>query len=169
MYALFNRLNPKEKKDWEKKLTTYAYEVNIACQVLLGVDKTVKKKLTGKPLGIVDSVIRAVYAGLQKVYQMLADAKKQVDQGNAPDFTGDIPFPPPLPPIPSDPNQNVSWFTIAWGTVKDMLNLLAEKSPKLAEFLPPIEAAGDELVKDLKKYFPSTKGDVFPAYPTDLQ
>ncbi len=177
-YYLFSyRLTAEEQKDWEEKLTKYAYEVSITCNILLGIDKIVKEKLSGKPLGVLDSLIQAVYAGLLKVYDMLSTAEDQVKKGQKPDFTGDIPFPPAPPPLP-EPSQAPSWFQIAWNTVEDALNLLAEKNAKIAEFLPPIEAAGDELVKDLEKYFPSTgfeagtlsfaELDGFPKRPAEI-
>ena len=149
----------------------YANINSIICEVLLGVDKLVKEKVTGKMLDIMDSSIRAIYTGLEKVYGMLKDAFNQVKAGKWPDFTNDIPFPPPPPPTPSSTGDVPSWFMISWKTVEAGLNLLAERNSKIAEFLPPIEAAGNELVKDLQYYFPPNHQhqlpdlQVFPTLP----
>jgi len=84
---------------------------------------------------------------------MLKDGYDQVKAGKAPDFTNEIPFPPPLPSPPSETSDMPSWFMLAWKAVEGGLNLLAQRSSKIAEILPPIQAAGDEMVKDLIKYF----------------
>ena len=165
LYTIYRPLTPEQQKDWEKKLTQYAYINNITCEVLLGVDKLVKEKAKGKMLGIIDSLIRAIYAGLEKVYSILKDAFDQVQAGKSPDFTNDVPFPPVPPSMPSFTGKFPSWFMIAWKTVEAGLNLLAERNSKIAEFLPPIEAAGDELVKDLQYYFPPNHQHQLP----DLQ
>ncbi|XP_065914048.1 uncharacterized protein [Dysidea avara] len=159
------KLTPEQQQDWEKKLMQYAYIVTITCDVLMGIDKIVMEKLTGKPLGIVDSTIRAVYAGLSKVYTMLQDGYKQAQAGQKPDFTNELPFPDQPSPLPANAKDFPSWFMVAWNTVKNALNLLAARNPKTAEFLPPIEAAGDELVKDLQQYFPSQDIYAMKAFP----
>ena len=157
------KLTPEQQKDWEKKLIQYAYVVSITGEILLGVDKLVKEKVTGKPLAIMDSLIRSIYVGLEQVYTMLKGGYDQVKAGKWPDFTNEVPFPPPLPPPPSSPTDTPSWFVIAWKTIEDGLNLLAQRSSKIAEFLPPIEAAGDELVKDLTHYFPPSHNHQIPT------
>ena len=137
----------------------------------MAIDKLVKEKATGKALGVMDSLIRGIYAGLEKVYSELKDAHDQVQAGKWPDFTNEVPFPPAPPPPHSSSADMPSWFMIAWKAIKDGLNLLAQKSSKIAEFLPSIEAAGDELVKDLLQYFsPSHQHQIpaltsFPAFP----
>jgi len=141
----------------------------MTCDGLNMVDKAVEAKVTGKPLGIMDSLIRATYAGLEKVFTMVQDAYNDVQQNKYPDFTGDVPFPPAPSPPSSKSADAPSWFMLSWKTVEDGLNLLATKNAKLAEFLPPIEAFGDELVKDLQQYFPSSSNipdlHAFPSLP----
>ena len=165
-----SRLTPEQQTEWKKKLTNYAYEVSIACDALNAMQKVIQGKVSGTVFKVMDASIRAVYAGLLKVYDMLNDAMSQVKKGLMPDFTGEIDFPPQPPPLPSDPSKIPSWFQIAWKTIEDSLNLLAQKNPKLAEYLPPIEAAGNELVKDLEKYFPSVEdeSEFFPVRPQVL-
>ena len=147
-------MTPQQQQDWEKKLKQYAYIITTTCDVLLGIDKLVMEKLKGKPLGIMDATIRSIYAGLAKVFTMLHEAYEQAQAGTKPDFTNELPFPDKLPVLPANPTEFPSWFTIAWKTVENTLNALATRNSKLAEFLPPVEAGGDELVKDLAKYFP---------------
>ena len=171
LYTRNRKLTPEQQKDWEKKLVEYAYIVSISGEILLGIDKLVKEKVTGKPLAVMDSLIRSIYAGLQKVYSMLKDAYDQVKAGKWPDFTSEVPFPKPLPNLPSSKSDMPNWFVLAWKTIEDALNLLAQRSSKLAEFLPAIEAAGDELVKDLTHYFPPSNEVTltsFPAFPLPI-
>ena len=121
----------------------------------MGVDKEVKEKVTDHTiLGIIDSSIRGIYAGLEKVYGILKDAYDQVQDGKWPDFTNEVPFPLPPPPPPATTSDMPSWFMLAWKSIENGLNLLAQRNSKIAEFLPPIIAAGNELVQDLMKYFP---------------
>ena len=114
-----------------------------------------------KAKGVMDSLIRSIYAGLLKIYSMLSDAYKQVQNKKYPDFTNDVPFPPAPPPIPSNPTDMPSWFMSAWEAIQGALNFLADENSKIAEILPPIEAVGNELVKDLQKYFSPSKQDQF--------
>ena len=134
------------------------------CPILLGIDKLVKEKVMNKKaLGIIDSSIRGVYAGLEKVYSMLKDAYDQVQDGKWPDFTQEVPFPPAPSPPPSSPSDMPSWFIIAWKVIENGLNFLATRNSKIAEFLPPIEAAGNELVKDLMQYFSPSHNHQIPT------
>lgn len=163
--CLCSKLTPEQKEDWEKKLRQYAYIVTITCDALVGIDKLVTEKLTEKPLGVMDSVIRGIYAGLAKVYTMLKDGHEQAQAGTKPDFSNELPFPDNPPPLPGSNTDFSSWWMIAWNIVKSGLSMLATKNSKIAEIFPPIEAAGDELVKDLEKYFPSQIGVEFPVLP----
>jgi len=133
------------------------------------VDKEVEAKVTGKALGIIDSSIRATYAGLEATFTMVKNAYTDIQNNKYPDFSGDVPFPQPPSPPPTKSADAPSWFMLSWKLVKDALNFLATKNAKLAEFLTPIEAAGDELVKDLQKYFPPSSNipdlHTFPSLP----
>jgi len=165
MYFDCRKLTPEQQQDWEKKLMQYAYIVTTTCDVLMGVDKIVMEKLTGKPLGVVDATIRAIYAGLSKIYTMIQDGYKQAQAGQKPDFTNELSFPDLPSPLPADANGFPSWFMVAWNTIKNALSLLAARNYKIAELLPPIEAAGDELAKDLQQYFPSQDFYAMKAFP----
>ena len=72
-----------------------------------------KETVTGKPLGVMDSLIRSIYAGLEKVHGELRYAYDQVQDGKWPDFTNEVPFPPAPPPPPSSTSDMPSWFMIA--------------------------------------------------------
>lgn len=151
------KLTPEQQKDWEKKLIAYANYVYITDTAVVGIIKIVQEKLrdsTAKK--VVLSSCDAVIAGMQKAYDMFKSGYEQVKKGYKPDFTKEIPFPPKPPGFPTDKDY-VSWFQLAWNIIESGLNLAAQHSSKLAEILPPLEAAGDQLVKDLKKYFGAPK------------
>ena len=92
----------------------------------------------------------------------------EVQEGNPPDFSAAIPFPPP-PPSPSS-HDNTSWFQLAWNIIRDALNVAAQKSSKLAEIIGPLDAAGNKLVEDLNKYFGAPNPRYLPeVFPTLLR
>jgi len=152
------KLIPEQQNDWEKKLKQYAYIVNITCDVLTGIDKIVTEKLSGKAKALLDSAVRAVYAGLSKLHSMLQSGYQQAQSGIKPDFS-ELPFPDPLPPLPSKADHFISWFQLAWKHVDDAMKIVAVGNSEIAELLPPIEAAGNELVKDLQEHFPSKNAE----------
>lgn len=164
----YSKLGPEEQKDWEKKLIAYANYVNITDNVLVIMMQIVKQKL---PAGTAQKVVLAscdaVSAGLLAAYNEFKKAYGEVQQGNPPDFSGTIPFPPPPPSPPSDKDAAISWFQLAWNVIRDALNVAAQKSPKLAEIVGPLDAAGNKLVEDLDKYFGAPSPPDLPTvFPT---
>ena len=165
-------LTPEEQKEWEKKLTQYAYIVSVTSNTLIEVNKAANEKLTGIPLGVTVSLTNALLVGLEKVYDILSGAYDEVKDGKWPDFTSEVPFPPAPSPPPSNIDGSPSWFETSWRTVQDDLDYLALHNGKIALLLPPIVAAGDELVRELQKYFPPDNGykypslKSFPSFPT---
>ena len=117
-------------------------------------------------LGIIDSLIRGLYAGLEQVYTMLFDAYNQVKEGKWPDFTGSVPFPSAPTPLPAKTDDMPSWFETSWNIVRYSLNLLATKNSQIATILPSIEVAGDELVESLLEYFPPSYQNKIPDFPS---
>ena len=130
--------------------------------------KIVQEKQSGTAQKILLASCDATVTGLQAAYKMMYDAYGEVQKGNKPDFTGTIPFPPPPPSPPSSPDQGVSWFQLAWNIIESALDLAAQKSPKLAEIMGPLSQAGDQLVKDLDKYFGPPHAVVPMVFPAAL-
>lgn len=133
--------------------------------------KAVQEKLEdGKAKKIVLSSCDAVSAGLLAAYYMFQKAYIDVKAGKKPDFKATIPFPPPPPSPPSGDADSISWFQLGWDAVRAALSVAAQKSDKLAEIFGPLEAAGDQLVKDLDKYFGPTKpGEKLPLAENALE
>jgi len=113
--------------------------------------------------------MKAIYGGLDKTFTIVQDAYNDVKQNKYPDFTGEVPNPPALPPQPSIYADLPFWCMLLWRTVEYALLLLANKNAKLAEILPPMEESGDELVKELQPYFPPSSFTphlhTFPSLP----
>ena len=164
-------MTPEEQKNWEKKLTQYALIITTTSTALLEIDKLVRKEMKGPKLAVVDSLIRALYAGLESCQSLLSDAMAKVKAGKMPDFNGDVAFPKPLPNFPANNEDMPSWFMLNWEIIESTISLVATKNPKLAIILPPIEAGGRELVNELQHYFPLDKklsaSVDSPDFPTD--
>lgn len=150
----YRKPSPEELKDWKKKLIAYANYIDIVDNLIVIMKKVIEDKLSGTAQKVVLALSDAVSAGLISAYNMFKSAYGEVLKGKAPDFTSSIPFPPPPPfSSPSKDTDSISLFQLTWNIVKGALNVAGQKSSKLAEYLGPLDVSGDELVKDLNKYF----------------
>ena len=143
-------------------MTQYGLVITTTSTALLGIDKVVRKELKGTALAVMDSLIRGVYAGLENCHSLLSDAMTKVKAGKMPDFNGKVPFPKPLPQLPTNNDDLPSWFMLNWDIIDSVIALIATKHPKLATILPSIEAGGTELVNELQQYFPPDHLNRFP-------
>lgn len=150
------RLTPEEQKEWEEKMQKYGYICSISGNIIYLIRQVVNEKITDKT--IKDAVLTTcdtVLAGLHEAWSEFNNANEQAKKGIKPDFSYTPPF-PPAPPSPSD--DPVSWWQLGWNAIKLTLDAIAAHNKKLGEIMPTLDAAGDELVKDLNKYFGSPKG-----------
>ena len=150
------RLTPEEKKEWKEKMQKYAFICSIAGNVVFLIKEIVHKKISDKTIqDAVMTTCDAVLTALDKAWSEFNNAYQQAEKGIKPDFSYNPPF-PPAPPTPSD--DPVSWWQLGWNAIKLTLDAIAAHNKKLGEIMPLLDAAGDELVKDLNKYFGSPKG-----------
>jgi len=122
----------------------------------------VRREMKGSLLAVMDSLIRGVYVGLRSCHSLLNDAMTKVKAGKMPDFNSEVPFPKPIPQLPTDAEDLPSWFILNWDIIENVIALAATRSPKLATILPTIRAAGEELVKELQHYFSPDHLNKFP-------
>ena len=141
----------------------YANYVRIVDEVAILIHEVVKARIMDETAKhIFMAILGSISAGGMSVYTEFKSAfDKVVKDGVVPDFEGEIPFPPPPPSIP-DERSAVSWFQLGWNAIESALYIAAQKSSKLRAALDPLEKAGNELVKELNKYFGKLK---FPSPP----
>ena len=168
-YFCRKKLTPDQIKEWSTRLIGYANYVNIVDDIVVLVHQIVLEKAkTNTAVKIVLATLDSVSVGLRGVYDEFKVGYDEVQKGSAPDFEAPIPFPPPPPSIP-DKGGAVSWFQLGWSIVRSALNAVALKFSKLELILGPLDKAGDELVKQLNKYFGQAALFEFPAEPTSKQ
>ena len=152
------RLTPEEKKEWKEKMQKYGYICSISGNTVLLIKEIVHTKISDKT--VKDAILTTcdtVLDGLDKAWSVFDNAYQQAEKGIKPDFSYNPPF-PSAPPTPSD--DPVSWWQLGWNSIKLTLDAIAAHNKKLGEIMPVLDAAGDELVKDLNKYFGSPKGSL---------
>ena len=138
-------------------MISYANYLSVVDDIIVVIMKIIQEKLgDGTTKKAILASCDSIVAGIQKAYDVFKTGYSDAKEGKKPDFTHDVDF-PPAPPTPSSYSDGVSWFQLSWNAIRSILDAIALKSTKLAEFIPIVTAAGDKLVEDLDKAFGKPK------------
>ena len=90
--------------------------------------------IEGSSLAVVDSLIRGVYVGLQSCHSLLSDAMTKVKAAKMLNFNSDVLFSKLIPQLSMD-TKDLLWFVLIWGSIENVVTLVATRSRKLATLL----------------------------------